>query len=416
MGSFLKFMNLPKIYKKDCPLRIIVSSINSPLHPLAFFLHKYLFVNLPVPMSRVINSYDVVDKLRDINLDDHYHLLFLDVVSLFTNVPLDFVVKGIGKRWHILEKISAFPFFEFLAALRLVIDSTFFSFNNVIYKQMFGTPMGSPLFSILADIVLQDLKERALSQISCHIPFYLRYVDDIAVTVPLCFIPNILKIFNSFHKRLQFTVEIPKNDSLNFLDITVLKLDNNHLIFNWYTKPTFSDRFLNFHFQHPLIHKKGVIVGLTDKIFRLSHPRFYKSDFVRLIHILIENGYPLNFIINHVSHRLKHFISNSHRGPSNSLPSTPRPSSFPPISFLLRFFLSYIKNISNKFFHLSTSVNLSFVLLTNLIDFFVYTKTNFLYNTILTWFIRLIACIVTHYMWARLEESYAPESMSIKKH
>lgn len=121
--------------------------------------------------------------------------------------------------------------------MRLVIESTFFSFNNVIYKQIFGTPTGSSLSPILADIVLQDLEELALSQICCHIPFYLRYVDDVAMAAPKYLIPEVLKIFNPFHKKLQCTVEIPEENSLNFLDITIFKLDNNFLEFNWYTKP-----------------------------------------------------------------------------------------------------------------------------------------------------------------------------------
>lgn len=66
-GVLLRAYGLPKIHKKDCPLRIIVSSINSPLHPLAAYLHNLLFNNLPAPNSRVINSYDVVDRLRDLN-------------------------------------------------------------------------------------------------------------------------------------------------------------------------------------------------------------------------------------------------------------------------------------------------------------------------------------------------------------
>lgn len=134
-----------------------------------------------------------MEKLRDLNLDVHHKFFSLDVVSLFTNVPLDFVIKGTRKRWHMLERNISLPYSEFLIALHLVMDPTYFSFNNVIYKQIFGTHMGSPLSPILADIVLQDLEENALSQISCHIPFYLRYVDDVAMAVPSCLIPNIFK-------------------------------------------------------------------------------------------------------------------------------------------------------------------------------------------------------------------------------
>jgi len=38
------------------------------------------------------------------------------------------------------------------AAISLILNFTFFSFNNKIYKQIFGDPMSSPLSPIIADI------------------------------------------------------------------------------------------------------------------------------------------------------------------------------------------------------------------------------------------------------------------------
>jgi len=35
-------------------------------------------------------------------------------------------------------------------------------------------------------------------------------------------------------------------------------------IFNWYRKPTFSGRFLNYHSHHPFLHKKGTIINFTS--------------------------------------------------------------------------------------------------------------------------------------------------------
>jgi len=39
-------------------------------------------------------------------------------------------------------------------------------------------------------------------------------------------------IFNDIHKRLQFTVELEKNRSLNFLDLS-LKLIDDTIIIDW---------------------------------------------------------------------------------------------------------------------------------------------------------------------------------------
>jgi len=39
-----------------------------------------------------------------------------------------------------------------MAAINFVLSSTYFTFNNKIYKQIFDNPMGSPLSPIMADL------------------------------------------------------------------------------------------------------------------------------------------------------------------------------------------------------------------------------------------------------------------------
>ncbi|KMQ84009.1 hypothetical protein RF55_18601 [Lasius niger] len=85
----------------------------------------------------------------------------------------------------------------------------------------FGTPMGSPLSPVIADITLQDLETRAVEILPIKLPFYCRYVDDIALAIPSSLFNTVLQTFNSFHPRLQFTMEKGTDGSLNFLDITI---------------------------------------------------------------------------------------------------------------------------------------------------------------------------------------------------
>src|SRR5580765_773321 len=108
--------------------------------------------------------------------------------------------------------------------------------------------MGSPLSPVLADLVLQDLEEKAISRLPIPLPLYFRYVDDIVLAAPPSFF---LTTFNSFHKRLQFTIEKSINNQINFLDISICLISGN-FITDWYRKPTFSGRFLNYFSQHPL--------------------------------------------------------------------------------------------------------------------------------------------------------------------
>ena len=129
------------------------------------------------------------------------------------------------------------PLDEFLAAIQFVFDSTYFIFNGVIYKQTFGSPMGSPLSPAIADLVLVDLEIIALERLPIIVPIYYRYIDDVLMSIPRSLVKTVLEVFNSFHHRLQFTVEIGPN-RINFLDTTVI-INNGIIEFDWYHKPTF---------------------------------------------------------------------------------------------------------------------------------------------------------------------------------
>jgi len=67
--------------------------------------------------------------------------------------------------------------------------------------------MGSPLSSIIADLVRRDLEEKTLERIRTQVPFYFRYMGDIVMAISSSFHDDILDIFNSFHPRIQFIME-----------------------------------------------------------------------------------------------------------------------------------------------------------------------------------------------------------------
>jgi len=162
-GVLPRTYGLPKIHKIGNSLRIIISSLNSPLYHLAWFLHNIIKNSILEAPSTVKNSYHLVRKLNGTFFDPNYKLASLDVVSLFTNVPHEWVFENIAKKWDSISVNTKIPKEEFLLAIKLILNSTFFSFNKIIYKQIFGTPMGSPLSLIILDLVLQDLEQLAIS-------------------------------------------------------------------------------------------------------------------------------------------------------------------------------------------------------------------------------------------------------------
>jgi len=90
-------------------------------------------------------------------------------------------------------------------------------FNNVVYKETFGTPMGSPLSLIIADLVMQDLEVHIFNSLNSSLPIYLS-LDDILLATHENDIKYIFDKFNNYHNRLKFTIEYENNHCLSFLD------------------------------------------------------------------------------------------------------------------------------------------------------------------------------------------------------
>jgi len=170
---------LPKLHKDGHPLRIIVSSLKSPSYELALYLHNIIKCSVSEGTSSVFNSFKLIKELNGKMMDSNCTFAFLDVVSLFTNVPFESVYEGILNRWNLIKRNTAIPKEEFIRAIKLILESTYFSFNKTIYKQIFGTPIGSPLSPIIADLVLRDLETKATEKLPFEFPLYRRYVDDI---------------------------------------------------------------------------------------------------------------------------------------------------------------------------------------------------------------------------------------------
>jgi len=99
-------------------------------------------------------------------------------------------------------------------------------------------------------------------------------------------------------------MEIGNDNRLNFLDTTLI-MDNKRIIFDIYHKTFRESSWIS---NHPLYHKRGIIINFVDKIFLLSHPRFQYNNLVEAIYIFLNNGYPLPFIFSTIENRLKFHI------------------------------------------------------------------------------------------------------------
>ena len=143
-GSLPRAYGVPKIHKPCYPLRVIVSSLGSPLYSLATFLHNILVKSIPKAKSYIKNSFELVEKLKRLHTTDQYKLISLNVKSLFTNVPVDVAMDCINEHWIYVSGDCPLPREEFVGAIRFILDSTFFSFNNNFFNRVTALLWGPP--------------------------------------------------------------------------------------------------------------------------------------------------------------------------------------------------------------------------------------------------------------------------------
>ncbi|XP_072384341.1 uncharacterized protein [Diabrotica undecimpunctata] len=212
-----KLYGLPKVHKVGMPLRPIVSSIGSPTQPLAKFLANQLQPYAEEADSYVKNAGHFIERIKDVTLDPGHLLVSFDVVSLFTNVPVEESLEIIGKKYPIPP--------DTLNLTRHCLNNTYFIYKDQRYKQVEGAPMGSPLSPVIANLFMQEIEIRAITTAEYKPKLWLRYVDDTFIiwTHGEEKLNTFLNHINTIHPKIQFTMELEKDQQLPFLDVLIIK-------------------------------------------------------------------------------------------------------------------------------------------------------------------------------------------------
>ena len=161
--------------------------------------------------------------------------------SLFTSIPLQLALQC--TETAILESTDPLPLptEDIMDLLNLCLTSAYFQYKDKHYKQLYSTAMGTPVFAIVAEIIIQNIEESALSTCRQTVPLYLHYVDDTCTAVGHDEINAFHHHLNGQNTDIQFTREVEENGKLPFLGYLESR-DDNSLRTTVYRKPTFMDR------------------------------------------------------------------------------------------------------------------------------------------------------------------------------
>lgn len=289
-----KFYGLPKIHKKDTPLRPITSTIGSPGYLLAKIFDKMLKQIFPRSDYHIKDSFEFAEYIQNVTIKETDILVSFDVVSMFSSIPFELVKDIILNQsddflnCFSIERSFLEEMLEFL--LR---DCMVFSALDKTYKQVDGLPMGSCISPTIARLAM----DRVINSLMVKIPsitFIKVFVDDTVAAINKQLVDEALQTLNNFRLgKIKFTIEHENTESktINFLNVT-LRRSQNKIVTNWFRKSFASGRLLNFYSSHKRTTVMQTAIHFIETVLLLSDPRYFNDNKRIVIKTLRDNSFP----------------------------------------------------------------------------------------------------------------------------
>ncbi|OXA49049.1 hypothetical protein Fcan01_16401 [Folsomia candida] len=165
----------------------------------------------------------------------------------------------------------------------------------MFFQQTSGTPMGSPISPVFAELYMQYFESQVV-QDHPKIDLYRRFVDDSFCIMNYDATLDLQKEFNQFNKHIQFTYEEEENGQISFLDVTLIRDEENQLRRKVFRKATHTGRYLNYSSYHHPSHKISVIDALLYRAFIISDPEYLEEEIQHVRTHLLSNNFPNTLI------------------------------------------------------------------------------------------------------------------------
>ena len=272
----------------------------------------------------VKDSFTLSSIVGHSNLHQSY-LVSYDVVSLFTNIPVQETINVIMNKLYprtpgVLRSDMNYMGINsrtMRKALKWCLCNQTFTFDGSLYKQVDGCAMGSPLAPHMADIFMNHVLERKINNRrdsyfdvefrrfqakgtvhpGIKIQFFGRYVDDTLVAVNSERDAELfLEYLNGLHHCVKFTMEKEDSGILPFLDILIKRLEDG-ISTTIYRKKTHSGVYSHYKCFIPEKFKRTLVYTLVDRAWKIcSTYQLWHREISYLKTMLMSNGYTRRFI------------------------------------------------------------------------------------------------------------------------
>jgi len=220
-----KFYIIPKIHKTPWSGRPIVASHSWITTPISKIVDVDLCDAVRQHCNTVIqDSNSVIKKYQQKPIPAGIkELTFItaDVETLYPKIP---IIDGLNATSKFLGEIKHHRRDVIMTFLDKILFNNYLEFNQVYYKQLCGTAMGTPCAPNYANIFLYMLERIVVQKYFNIIYDYSRFIDDISCILIGHYTLEhpFFKDLNNMHPSIRLSIKISYQSS-DFLDITTYK-------------------------------------------------------------------------------------------------------------------------------------------------------------------------------------------------
>jgi len=223
--------------------------------------------------SYIKDTYDFVDKIKNMKLQEHCMIFSMDVESLYTNIDSRMGLEAIKT---MLEKHpdQSRPDQSIMQLLHLCLTRNDFEFDGKTYLQMKGTAMGKRFAPAYANIYMAAWEETILPKCTICPLYYDQYLDNIwgiwSHTEEA--FQECVDTLNSHHPSITVKT-ITSYSEIDFLDDTTFKdpdvTATGRLDTMVFFKPTDSNALLHRSSFHPRHTFRGILKSQLIRFERI---------------------------------------------------------------------------------------------------------------------------------------------------
>ena len=276
------FYGLPKIHKEYenfPPLRPIVAGYDSVTVKLSKYVDSYLKPAAQKSFSFVRDTTHFLKKLRNVRkIPRNSFMVTMDVHSLCNNIDHQ---KGAEACFHALEernqKVVSSKTLK--SMILFILKNNVFRFSNLIYQQILGTAMGTPMSCNFANLFMSEMESNVFNEYETATGIrhflWLRYIDDVFF---LWFndeesLQKFIKFVRTYSKSKEIQSSLDYDvfyspDTVKFLDCTV-RIKNYEFETELYTKDKDAHLYLLSSLCHPKHTIKAIPKGQLIRIRRI---------------------------------------------------------------------------------------------------------------------------------------------------